>query len=281
MQLYTINTGFFKLDGGAMFGVVPKSIWQRTNPADEKNLCTWAMRCLLVQDGKRLVLIDTGIGTKQDARFFSFYDLHGEATLLSSLGELGFRPSDITDVFLTHLHFDHVGGAVKALKPSEDVYAPTFPNAVYHVSERQWATAMAPNPRERASFLRENLLPLEESGVLNFLKEGSSSLFEGFDYLTVDGHTEAMLLPKLNYKGQTIVYAADLIPSVAHVPVNYVMGYDVRPLTTMAEKGDILRAAEEDNWLFFYEHDPVNELSSVVKTERGIRAGEPMKLSEL
>ena len=263
-----------------MFGVVPKAIWHKLNPADENNLCTWAMRCLLVEEGNRLVLVDTGIGTKQDPRFFSHYHLSGEATLKSSIEKAGFALEDVTDVVLTHLHFDHVGGAVDAVPLRVDVYEPAFKNATYHVNERQWNWAIAPNPRERASFLRENIMPLQNSGQLNLLQD-HALLFPGFEMLYVDGHTEGMMLPKIEYKGHTVLYMADLVPSVGHIPVNYVMGYDTRPLLTMEEKGSILRAAVEDEWVLMFEHDPVNECATLAKTERGIRMANTLRLSEL
>jgi len=280
MKLTAIDTGFFKLDGGAMFGVVPKSIWHKLNPADENNMCNWAMRCLLVEDGNRLVLIDTGIGTKQDPRFFSYYYLSGDASLQSSIEKAGYSIDEVTDVVLTHLHFDHVGGAVQAVPFRIDVYEPTFKNATYHVNGRQWDWAVAPNAREKASFLKENFIPLEASGQLNKLAD-DAVLFPGFEMLYVNGHTEGMLLPKIDYKGHTILYMADLVPSAGHVAVNYVMSYDVRPLVTMEEKNAILRAAEEDQWVLMFEHDPVNECGLLARTERGIRLERTFALSEL
>lgn len=279
MELFTVDTGFFKLDGGAMFGVVPKSIWSRTNPADENNLCTWAMRCLLVSEGNRLVLIDNGIGDKQDARFFSHYYLHGEASLEKSLRQLGVHPTDITDVFLTHLHFDHCGGSVKY--GSHGQYELTFPRAKYWTNADHWNWATKPNPREKASFLEENILPLQEHGVLDFLDLSQKSLFPGFDFLTMDGHTDKQMLPKLQYKGRTLVFMADLLPSVGHFPLPYVMGYDTRPLLTLQEKQAFLEEAVRENYLLFFEHDTSHECCTVKMTEKGVRVDQTFRLDEL
>ena len=242
MNLHTINTGFFKLDGGAMFGVVPKSMWQKLNPPDSNNMCNWAMRCLLVQDGNRLVLIDNGIGDKQDAKFMGYYYLNGDDTLSNSLRQLGVTEDDITDVFLTHLHFDHCGGSIK-WNSSRDGYEPAFKNATYWSNEAHWEWATKPNARERASFLKENILPIQESGQLKFLKKGEA-LFPGFDVHFVSGHTESMMLPIITYKNRKIVYCADLLPSAAHIPVAYVMAYDTRPLLTLEEKAAFLSTAQ-------------------------------------
>jgi glyoxylase-like metal-dependent hydrolase (beta-lactamase superfamily II) len=279
MELFTLDTGFFKLDGGAMFGVVPKSIWSRTNPADENNLCTWAMRCLLVSEGNRLVLIDTGIGDKQDARFFSHYYLHGEASLENSLRNLGVHPTDITDVFLTHLHFDHCGGSVKY--GSHGQYELTFPRAKYWTNQDHWNWATLPNPREKASFLEENILPLQEHGVLEYLDLSKKALFPGFDFLTMDGHTDKQMLPKVHYKGRTLVFMADLLPSVGHLPIPYVMGYDTRPLLTLQEKQVFLEEAVRENYLLFFEHDAVHECCTVKMTEKGVRVDQTFRLDEL
>jgi glyoxylase-like metal-dependent hydrolase (beta-lactamase superfamily II) len=279
MELFTVDTGFFKLDGGAMFGVVPKSIWSRTNPSDENNLCPWAMRCLLVSDGNRLVLIDNGIGDKQDARFFSHYYLHGDASLAKSLQQLGVHPTDITDVFLTHLHFDHCGGSVKY--GSHGQYELTFPRATYWTNEAHWNWATVPNPREKASFLEENILPLQEHGVLNYLDLATKSLFPGFDFLTMDGHTDKQMLPKMQYKGHTLVFMADLLPSVGHIPLPYVMGYDTRPLLTLKEKQLFLEEAAQNNYVLFLEHDSVNECCTVKMTEKGVRVDQTFRLDEL
>jgi len=279
MELFTVDTGFFKLDGGAMFGVVPKSIWSRTNPSDENNLCPWAMRCLLVSDGNRLVLIDNGIGDKQDARFFSHYYLHGDASLAKSLQQLGVHPTDITDVFLTHLHFDHCGGSVKY--GSHGQYELTFPRATYWTNEAHWNWATVPNPREKASFLEENILPLQEHGVLKYLDLATKSLFPGFDFLTMDGHTDKQMLPKIQYKGRSLVFMADLLPSVGHIPLSYVMGYDTRPLLTLQEKQLFLEEAAQNNYVFFLEHDSVNECCTVKMTEKGVRVDQTFRLDEL
>ncbi|MEY3647361.1 MAG: hypothetical protein RLZ13_243 [Bacteroidota bacterium] len=279
MELFTVDTGFFKLDGGAMFGVVPKSIWSRTNPSDENNLCPWAMRCLLVSDGNRLVLIDNGIGDKQDARFFSHYYLHGDASLAKSLQQLGVHPTDITDVFLTHLHFDHCGGSVKY--GSHGQYELTFPRATYWTNEDHWNWATVPNPREKASFLEENILPLQEHGALKYLDLATKSLFPGFDFLTMDGHTDKQMLPKMQYKGHTVVFMADLLPSVGHIPLPYVMGYDTRPLLTLQEKQQFLEEAVQKQYVLFLEHDSVNECCTVKMTEKGVRVDQTFRLDEL
>ena len=279
MELFTVDTGFFKLDGGAMFGVVPKSIWSRTNPSDENNLCPWAMRCLLVSDGNRLVLIDNGIGDKQDARFFSHYYLHGDASLAKSLQQLGVHPTDITDVFLTHLHFDHCGGSVKY--GSHGQYELTFPRATYWTNEDHWNWATVPNPREKASFLEENILPLQEHGALKYLDLATKSLFPGFDFFTMDGHTDKQMLPKMQYKGRTLVFMADLLPSVGHLPLAYVMGYDTRPLLTIQEKQIFLEEAVREQYVLFLEHDSVNECCTVKMTEKGVRVDQTFRLNEL
>jgi glyoxylase-like metal-dependent hydrolase (beta-lactamase superfamily II) len=281
MKLHTIETGHFKLDGGAMFGVVPKSIWQKTNPADSNNLIDMAMRCLLVEDGKRLTLIDTGIGNKQSEKFFSHYFLHGEHTLDRSLEKLGFHRNDITDVFLTHLHFDHCGGAIE-LEKSTGQFRPAFPNAQFWTNERHWEWATKPNPREKASFLSENILLLHESGQLQFIERtgNQSATPLGFEVLFVDGHTDSMMLPLIEMKGRKLCYMADLLPSTGHIPLAYVMGYDTRPLITLEEKSQILQTATDENWILFYEHDPINECSSLIQTEKGPRVGDVFSLCE-
>ncbi len=279
MELYTVDTGFFKLDGGAMFGVVPKSLWSRTNPADENNLCSWAMRCLLAVDGDRVVLIDNGIGDKQDAKFFSHYYLHGEASLDKSLRTLGVHPTDITDMFLTHLHFDHCGGGIRY--GSHGQYELTFPRATYWSNADHWQWATQPNPREKASFLEENIQPMQDHGVLKFVDLEKKSLFSGFDFLTVDGHTDKQMLPKINYKGHTVVFMADLLPSVGHIPLPYVMGYDTRPLITMSEKQVFLEEAAREKYVLFLEHDAVNECCTVKMTEKGVRLDQTFRLDEL
>ena len=269
MNLHTIDTGYFKLDGGAMFGVVPKTLWNRHNPADEKNLCNWAMRCLLVEDGDKLILIDTGLGDKQDEKFFGFYDLNGDATLIDSIKKAGFSTEDITDVVLTHLHFDHVGGAVK-YNSNKSLLQPTFPQATYWSNEAHWDWATNPNPRERASFLKENILPIKESGQLKFIEKDISP-FSNIDFLHVDGHTEQMMLPMISYKDQKIIYAADLIPSSYHLPLPWVMSYDVRPLVTMVEKEAVLTKAADEKCILLFEHDPVYEAAIVEQTEKGVK----------
>lgn len=278
MNIHIIDTGFFKLDGGAMFGVVPKSLWNKQNPADEKNLCSWAMRCLLIEDGERLILIDTGMGNKQDTKFFGHYDLHGDATLLGSIRDKGFEPADITDVLLTHLHFDHVGGAVSFSKDNSQLL-PTFPNATYWSNEAHWNWAVNPNPREKASFLKENILPLQESGQLQFI-QNKTSPFEKLDFIYVDGHTEQMMLPVISYNDRKLIYVADLLPSSFHIPLPWIMSYDMRPLQTMDEKQQILKNAADENHILLFEHDPLYEAGIVEHTEKGIRIRERGKLSD-
>ncbi|MBF9253824.1 MBL fold metallo-hydrolase [Pontibacter sp. 172403-2] len=280
MKLHVIDTGFFKLDGGAMFGVVPKSLWQRTNPADENNLCTWAMRCLLIEDGNRLILIDNGIGDKQDAKFFSHYFLHGDATLQKSLHKAGFAPEDVTDVFLTHLHFDHCGGGVK-YKNQEGALELVFPNATYWSNAEHWEWATKPNAREKASFLKENILPVQESGHLQFVDPGAPSPFSQFDIFYASGHTDKMMVPLIPYKGKTVAFMADLLPSVGHIPLPYVMGYDTRPLLTLEEKAAFLPKAADAQYVLFLEHDAVNECCTVQHTDKGIRLGSTFRLSEV
>ena len=279
MELYTINTGFFKLDGGAMFGVVPKVLWSRTNPSDEKNLCNWAMRSLLAVDGDRVVLIDNGIGDKQDAKFLSLYYLHGDDSLQKSLHRLGVNFNQVTDNFLTHLHFDHCGGGIRY--GSHGQYEMTFPRATYWSNSEHWQWATVPNPREKASFLTENILPMQDLGHLKFLDLSQKSLFSGFDFITVDGHTDKQMLPKIQYKGKTVVFVADLLPSVGHIPLPYVMGYDTRPLLTMTEKQAFLEEAAREEYVLFLEHDPVNECCTVKMTDRGVRLDQTFRLDEI
>lgn len=276
MSLQTLDTGYFKLDGGAMYGVVPKVLWSNFNPADDQNRCSWALRCLLYEQNNRLLLVDTGIGDKQDAKFFRHYDLHGDATLQSSIRKAGYTETDVTDVLLTHMHFDHVGGAVRRVG---DQLTPVFPNATYWVHPSHWQWATHPNPREKASFLTENMLPLEESGQLAFLTEKNFP-FDAVDLLYVDGHTEKMALPVFHLNGRTVAYMADLIPSSGHIPLPYVMSYDVRPLLTMEEKAALLQRAADENWVLVFEHDPVTEAATVERTERGIRLKEKGRLAE-
>lgn len=280
MNLYVINTGFFKLDGGAMFGVVPKTLWQRTNPADENNLCTWAMRCLLIEDGDRAILIDNGIGDKQDQKFFSHYYLHGDDSLAKSLRQAGFDHKDITDMFLTHLHFDHCGGGV-VYDRGADKYQVTFEHAKYWSNQQHWEWATHPNAREKASFLKENILPVQEQGHLEFIEAGQLSPFDNLDIIYMDGHTEKQMLPKIRYKDKTIVFVADLIPSASHVPIPYIMGFDVRPLKTVKEKTDFLQEAYENDYILFFEHDPVVECCNLKMTEKGIRVNETFALKDI
>ena len=279
MKLHTINTGLFKLDGGAMFGVVPKTIWSKTNPADENNLCTLAMRCLLIEDGDRIILIDTGIGNKQDPKFLSYYYLHGYDSLEGSLTALGFTTDDITDVVLTHLHLDHVGGAVKR---DGETLTPTFKNAVYWSNQQHWDWAINPNEREKASFLKENILPLQESGQLRFIEVRDGIRFtDNIHIRFVSGHTEAMMLPLINYKGKTLLYVADLVPTFGHIPLPYIPAYDMFPLRTLAEKKIFLNEAAEKEFILFLEHDAVNECCTVQQTEKGARLKQVFKLSDI
>ena len=300
MKLYSIETEYFKLDGGAMFGVVPKSMWNKLNPADENNLCSWAMRCLLIEEGNKLILIDNGVGNKQDAKFFGHYYLHGDHTLHSSLKKAGFSKDDITDVILTHLHFDHCGGSIDRVN---DRLVPAFKNAAYWSNERHWEWATKPNDREKASFLKENILPIKESGQLKMVditKENErlkmkddertnlasitcqpSSILPEISFRFVNGHTDAMMLPQIKYKDKTIVYMADLLPSVHHIPLPYVMGYDMFPLTTLNEKKSFLTEALANDYILFFEHDPVNECCSLHQTERGIKQKDVFKLQDI
>lgn len=276
MELFTIEAGHFKLDGGAMFGVVPKSIWHRLNPADENNMISLATRCLLIKDDKRLILIDNGMGNKQDAKFFGYYYLHGEHSLDKSLAAHGFHRNDITDMVLSHLHFDHCGGSI-VYNSDRTKLETAFPNATYWVSEAHWNEAMAPNPREKASFLKENILPIQESGQLQLLQPGQQ-FHQEIDLLFSKGHTQSMMHPIIPYKGTKLIYLADVIPTQAHLPIPYVMGYDVRPLDTMKEKTDILNMAVENNWVLFFEHDPLLPACTVQQTEKGIRVKDQMTI---
>ena len=284
MNLYPINAGNFKLDGGAMFGAVPKTIWNKTNPADSKNLIDISARCLLIEDGKRLILIDTGMGDKQSDKFFSYYSLWGEDTLGGSLKKAGFSVEDITDVFFTHLHFDHCGGAIKRTSSGES-FEEVFKNAVFWTNESHWNWALEPNKREGASFLKENLLPIEQSGRLKFIsaKNGMISFASelGFDIFYADGHTEKQMIPIISYKGHKIAFAADLIPTAGHVPLPYVMGYDIRPLTTLKEKDFFLNYAVDNNILLCLEHDSVNEILSLKKTDKGVRINNLLKCNDV
>ena len=279
MNLHVIDTGFFKLDGGAMFGVVPKSIWYKLNPADENNLCNWAMRCLLIEDGNRLILVDNGMGNKQDAKFFGHYYLNGDDSLEKSLKSKGFDKGDITDVFLTHLHFDHCGGSVEK---NGNKFQTAFKNAAYWSNKDHWNWANNPNDREKASFLKENILPIQESGQLNFIDTEEGVHFtDNIKIHFVKGHTDAMMIPHIKYKEHTIVYMADLLPSVAHIPIPYIMAYDTRPLITLDEKKSFITEAEKNKYILFFEHDKDIECCTLKQTETGIRCDETFKLSEL
>ena len=296
MKLHTINAGYFKLDGGAMFGVVPKMMWNKLNPADENNMCSWALRCLLIEDEGRLILVDTGMGEKQDAKFFGHYYLHGDDTLDKSLEKYGFTRDDITDVFLTHLHFDHCGGCIVK---EGDQLVPAFKNAVYWSNKNHWQWATQPNDREKASFLKENILPIQESKKLQFVeinKQSSilqqeaanatatiqqSPFTKNVSFIVASGHTDAMMLPVIRYNGKTIVYMADLLPSAAHIPLPYVMGYDMFPLTTLHEKKIFLTEAVQHNYILFLEHDPLYECCTLQQTEKRIRIKDVFKLSEI
>ncbi|MEM8522090.1 MBL fold metallo-hydrolase [Flavobacterium sp. PL12] len=274
MKLYPIETGNFKLDGGAMFGVVPKTIWNRTNPADENNLIDIAARCLLIEDGNKLILIDTGMGNKQSEKFFGYYSLWGTHSMDKSLAKYGFHRDDVTDVFMTHLHFDHCGGSVN-WNDSKTGYEPAFKNAKFWSNENHWEWATKPNVREKASFLSENILPMQESGQLNFVKRPEGDYLSqselGFGIFFADGHTEKQMLPHIQYQDKTIVFCADLLATAGHLPVPYVMGYDTRPLLTMPEKEKFLNAAADNNYYLFLEHDAHNEIITVQHTEKGVR----------
>jgi len=284
MELHVINTGFFKLDGGAMFGVVPKALWQKTNPPDSNNLCTWAMRSLLIEQSNKLILIDTGIGSKQSEKFFSHYFLHGDDCLEGSINKSGFSIDDITDVILTHLHFDHCGGSVKWGNKEHTYLKPVFKNATFWSNENHWKWATEPNSREKASFLKDNILPIQESGQLRWIdreNQISKNVFENIDMFFADGHTESQMIPIINYNGQKIAFTADLLPSVGHIPLPYVMGYDTRPLITLKEKKSFLEMAEKENISLFLEHDPINECCQLINTEKGIRLGSTHKLADI
>ena len=279
MKIYPIETGNFKLDGGAMFGVVPKTIWQKTNPADARNLIDMSMRCMLIEDGKRLILIDTGLGSKQSDKFFGYYHLFGNFSLESSLAKHGFYRDDITDVFLTHLHFDHCGGVIE-WNSQKTLLQPAFKNAKFWSNDNHWNWAIEPNPREKASFLKENINPIRESGQLNFITNNSLEQI-GFNVLFMDGHTEKQMLPKLSYQGKTIVFMADLLPTIGHIPLPYVMGYDTRPLLTIKEKAIFLKEAADNNYYLFLEHDAYNEICTVQHTEKGVRLKGTHKFTDI
>ncbi len=284
MKLYAIESGNFKLDGGAMFGVVPKVIWNKTNPADANNLIDLGARLLLIEEGNRLILIDTGMGNKQSDKFFGYYNLWGDHSIDKSLAKHGFHRDDITDVFLTHLHFDHVGGAVD-WNSDRTGYVNAFKNAKYWTNENHWEWATKPNAREKASFLSENILPIQESGALHFIPKAEGNILYnselGFDIFFADGHTEKQMIPILNYKGKKIAYVADLLPTVGHIPLPYVMGYDTRPLLTLDEKEKFLKMAADENWYLFLEHDAHNEIITVQHTEKGVRLNENLKANEI
>jgi len=284
MKLYPIETGNFKLDGGAMFGVVPKSIWNKTNPADDNNLIDIAARCLLIEDGNRLILIDTGMGNKQSDKFFGYYSLWGSHSLDKSLAKYGFHRDDITDVFMTHLHFDHCGGSIQWNKDRTG-YEPAFKNAVFWSNENHWQWATEPNVREKASFLKENIIPMQESGQLRFVQRPEEDFLVkselGFGILFVDGHTEKQMIPHIQYQDKTIVFCADLLATAGHIPIPYVMGYDTRPLLTMPEKTTFMNAAAENNYYLFLQHDAHNEIIRVEKTERGVRLKDAFSADEI
>jgi glyoxylase-like metal-dependent hydrolase (beta-lactamase superfamily II) len=284
MKLYPIETGNFKLDGGAMFGVVPKTIWSKTNPADDNNLIDIAARCLLIEDGNRLILIDTGMGNKQSDKFFGYYSLWGSHSLDTSLAKYGFHRDNITDVFMTHLHFDHCGGSIQWNKDKTG-YEPAFKNATFWSNENHWQWATEPNVREKASFLKENIIPMQESGQLRFIQRPEDDFLVkselGFGILFVDGHTEKQMIPHIQYQDKTIVFCADLLATAGHIPVPYVMGYDTRPLLTMPEKTKFMNAAAENNYYLLLEHDAHNEIITVEKTERGVRLKDVFSANEV
>ena len=282
MNLYPINAGNFKLDGGAMFGVVPKSLWQKTNPSDSNNLIDLTARCMLIESGSRLILVDAGMGDKQSEKFFSYYKPWGDDSLIRSINNAGFSIDEITDVFLTHLHFDHCGGAT--VLNNNNVSVPLFKNAKYWSNKNHWDWATSPNSREKASFLNENLIPIEESGQLCFLDVKSPGFNHydelGFDVLFVDGHTEKQMIPKVSYSGKEVVFMADLLPTAGHIPLPYIMGYDVRPLTTLEEKRSFLNLAVKEEYCLFMEHDAHNEIITLKETEKGVRFGGSLSLKD-
>ncbi|MCD8417053.1 MBL fold metallo-hydrolase [Tenacibaculum finnmarkense genomovar finnmarkense] len=282
MQIFSIETGNFKLDGGAMFGVVPKTIWQKTNPADANNLISLSMRCMLIKNGDRLTLIDTGVGNKQSDKFFGYYYLFGDFSLDTSLAKHGFHRDDITDVFLTHLHFDHCGGVIQ-WNNDKTGYMPAFKNAKVWSNQEHWQWATVPNAREKASFLKENIQPIQQNGQLNFIDKQPENFQSqlGFDVLFMDGHTEKQMLPKIQYQGKTVVFMADLLPTAGHIPLPYVMGYDTRPLLSIAEKRIFLNEAADKNFYLFLEHDAHNELITVKHTEKGVRLNESYKFTDI
>ncbi|MGY5851291.1 MBL fold metallo-hydrolase [Salegentibacter sp. F14] len=285
MKLYPIESGNFKLDGGAMFGVVPKTLWNRTNPADENNMIDMAARCLLIEDEDRLILIDTGMGEKQSEKFFSYYYRWGDHSIDKSLKKYGFHRDDITDVFMTHLHFDHCGGSIQWNKDRTG-YEPAFKNAQFWSNKEHWLWATQPNAREKASFLKENIIPMEQSGQLHFLERKDSERYKQcnnfpFDVLFVDGHTDKQMIPHISYKEKTLVFMADLLPTAGHIPLPYVMGYDTRPLLTLSEKDRFLKQAANENFYLFLEHDAHNEIITLKNTEKGVRLNETFTFNEL
>jgi len=284
MKIYPIETGNFKLDGGAMFGVVPKSLWNQTNPADDQNMISMALRCLLIEEDNRLILIDTGMGNKQSEKFFGYYFMYGDYTLDKSLAKYGFHRDQITDVFLTHLHFDHCGGSIQWNK-EHTFYEPAFKNARFWSNENHWTWATIPNPREKASFLEENINPIKSSGQLNFISLPNSNFKTqselSFDIHFVDGHTEKMMIPQIKYQNKTLVYMADLLPTTGHIPLPYVMGYDTRPLITMEEKAKFLQKAADENYYLFLEHDAETEICTVKNTEKGVRIDSKYKFNDI
>lgn len=284
MNLYPINAGNFKLDGGAMFGVVPKSIWNKTNPADNNNMIDIAMRCLLIEDGDRLILIDTGMGDKQSDKFFGYYYLWGDYSIDKSLKKIGFHRDDITDVFMTHLHFDHCGGSIQWNK-EKTILEPAFKNALFWTNKDHWKWATQPNKREKASFLSDNILPMEESGKLKYTSIPKEHILKkselGFDIFFADGHTDKQMIPLINYKGKTIAFMADLLPTLGHIPLPFVMGYDTRPLLTLDEKEMFLNMAADNNYYLFLEHDAHNEIITVQNTEKGVRLKDVYNTEEI
>jgi len=279
MILHSIDAGYFKLDGGAMFGVVPKTFWHKFNPADESNLCSWAMRCLLIEDGEKLILVDTGMGNKQDAKWQSYYFRHGEGELVRSIRAKGYSENDVTDVILSHLHFDHCGGAVK-WNNDRTKFEMTFPNARYWSHSKHFESAIYPNPREKATFFKDNILPIQEANQLFFVDKVTEKPFQNIEFLLANGHTEKMLMPKISYQNKQVLFIADTIPSHAHIPVPYVMGYDINPLITMKEKENLLNQAVDNEWVIFFDHDPIYDCATIKKTEKGFALENKGSLNE-
>lgn len=284
MKIYPIEAGNFKLDGGAMFGVVPKTIWNKTNPADNNNLIDIAARCMLIEDGNRLILIDNGMGDKQSEKFFGYYSLWGTDSIDLSLAKYGFHRDDITDVFMTHLHFDHCGGSVIWNK-NKTGYEVAFKNAKFWTNKNHWDWATQPNAREKASFLTENIMPIHESGQLHFINHVQNSWTKNedlnMDIFFADGHTEKMMIPKIFYQGKTICFMADLLPTAGHIPLPYVMGYDTRPLLTLPEKKIFLEEAATNGYFLWLEHDAHNQIITVENTEKGVRLKDVFNCDEI